>query len=449
MQKIKINNFKQIRDAEIEISKFVCLIGEQASGKSTIAKLIYFFKSLKAEYLKIFYEADQETEPKDIRSSFIHLIKTKFLEYFGVITQLNDFEVTYYTSVEKRYYIRLRKGPTGNLNINFSRNYWNIFEDKLKKLLAELKQSYRQKTSNYLLQSRINQMVVQKISNFANSLFCDDREIIFFPSGRCMITMLNSRLLEIISNYNYGSHLDSVSKIFSNTMRRSIDLTLVREYIGYIDSVKSKMESLDCEGLPAIFQHHIEKILKGRYLNEDGKERIYYDEEHFIPLNLASSGQQDVINIVIDIIDIFKDNLHANRIIEEPETHLFPTAQRFLIEIMVALCNYRDCTYIITTHSPFVLASINNILFYNTISNTKKREKNIDYFGTKDSAMELDNAFRLDIKDVKAYNISTETDKQYCTSLIDNQTGLIGSNLLDESSESIYSIFERLYENSF
>ena len=47
MQKIIIKNFGAIEYAEIEIKKVLVLIGEQASGKSTIAKLIYFFKSLK------------------------------------------------------------------------------------------------------------------------------------------------------------------------------------------------------------------------------------------------------------------------------------------------------------------------------------------------------------------------------------------------------------------
>ena len=42
MQKIIIKNFRQISYAEIEIKDFLFLIGEQASGKSTIAKLIYF-----------------------------------------------------------------------------------------------------------------------------------------------------------------------------------------------------------------------------------------------------------------------------------------------------------------------------------------------------------------------------------------------------------------------
>ena len=61
MQKIIIKNFRQISYAEIEIKDFLFLIGEQASGKSTIAKLIYFFKSLKQDYFNLLYEAKKRS----------------------------------------------------------------------------------------------------------------------------------------------------------------------------------------------------------------------------------------------------------------------------------------------------------------------------------------------------------------------------------------------------
>ena len=54
MQKLIVHNFKQITHAEIEVKDFLLLIGPQASGKSTIAKLLYFFKLLQQFFLDIF-----------------------------------------------------------------------------------------------------------------------------------------------------------------------------------------------------------------------------------------------------------------------------------------------------------------------------------------------------------------------------------------------------------
>ena len=47
MQKLVVKSqFMGVKPCVIEIRRFLLLIGEQASGKSTIAKLIYFFQTL-------------------------------------------------------------------------------------------------------------------------------------------------------------------------------------------------------------------------------------------------------------------------------------------------------------------------------------------------------------------------------------------------------------------
>ncbi|HAO20548.1 MAG TPA: hypothetical protein DCQ37_08820, partial [Desulfobacteraceae bacterium] len=75
MQKIRIKDFKAIKSADIEIKKTVLLIGEQASGKSTIAKLVYFFKSIKDDYLDLISENLESLNSKDeIQSKFWDVI---------------------------------------------------------------------------------------------------------------------------------------------------------------------------------------------------------------------------------------------------------------------------------------------------------------------------------------------------------------------------------------
>ena len=77
MQKIIIKNFRQISYAEIEIKDFLFLIGEQASGKSTIAKLIYFFKSLKQDYFNLLYETNKRSLV-ELQKKLISNIQNKF-----------------------------------------------------------------------------------------------------------------------------------------------------------------------------------------------------------------------------------------------------------------------------------------------------------------------------------------------------------------------------------
>ena len=48
LEQIKIREFGPIKKCDIEIRDFTILIGEQSSGKSTVAKSIFLFQEIKA-----------------------------------------------------------------------------------------------------------------------------------------------------------------------------------------------------------------------------------------------------------------------------------------------------------------------------------------------------------------------------------------------------------------
>ncbi|MDM3856880.1 MAG: AAA family ATPase [Aphanizomenon gracile PMC649.10] len=103
MQKIIIENFGPIQYAEIEVKKILVLIGEQASGKSTIAKLIYFFKSLRDDLFSQIYQDTHKdlfkkvpflVFPEDqfeIMTDIISTIRKKFYDFFGSTSYLPNF----------------------------------------------------------------------------------------------------------------------------------------------------------------------------------------------------------------------------------------------------------------------------------------------------------------------------------------------------------------------
>ena len=55
-------------------------------------------------------------------------------------------------------------------------------------------------------------------------------------------------------------------------------------------------------------------------------------------------------------------------IIEEPESHLFPETQKAVVEL-ISLVKNGSNKALITTHSPYVLGSVNNLLYADHISN--------------------------------------------------------------------------------
>ncbi len=99
MQKIIIKNFGGIRNSEIEVKKILVLIGEQASDKSTIAKLIYFFKILKDDLFSQIYRDKQKY--LDIGSDMLSPIRQKFYKFSSPTNHLHDFEIVFYYSFEE------------------------------------------------------------------------------------------------------------------------------------------------------------------------------------------------------------------------------------------------------------------------------------------------------------------------------------------------------------
>ena len=117
-------------------------------------------------------------------------------------------------------------------------------------------------------------------------------------------------------------------------------------------------------------KNKIDKILKGEYRIDDLGEKILFNKEteEYIYLSNTSSGQQESIRILQDIFLNILDNIKVLRILEEPEAHLFPVAQKQLIELLALMVNQNDDNQlIITTHSPYVLTVFNNLLFANRV----------------------------------------------------------------------------------
>ena len=96
MQKVIIKHLGPIKELEMEIKDFNLLIGEQATGKSTVAKAIYFFRSIKAtlqDYLCQLYDASLYNG-NDINGGFNKVLrkelKSVFVSLFGYSWDLDE-----------------------------------------------------------------------------------------------------------------------------------------------------------------------------------------------------------------------------------------------------------------------------------------------------------------------------------------------------------------------
>lgn len=82
-----------------------------------------------------------------------------------------------------------------------------------------------------------------------------------------------------------------------------------------------------------------------------------------IRLKNASSGIQSIFPILLtySVNYILYDKVF--HIVEEPEQNLFPTTQYEMLKYLTSDINNRDHKKLLTTHSPYILTSLNNLMY--------------------------------------------------------------------------------------
>ncbi len=97
METILIQNFKAIKNTakrEIKVANLTILTGEQATGKSTVAKLVYFFKKLPEEILDGILSGTR-LNSENFETKITEKILILFRNLFGLSKNLSAFEVSY------------------------------------------------------------------------------------------------------------------------------------------------------------------------------------------------------------------------------------------------------------------------------------------------------------------------------------------------------------------
>jgi hypothetical protein len=186
----------------------------------------------------------------------------------------------------------------------------------------------------------------------------------------------------------------------------------------------------------------IASILKGEYVPKENFVRLADGKK--VSLELLSSGQQEVLPLVLVFAYIISLRLDShgfsNIYVEEPEAHLFPDAQE-QISRLISFLRYnasQEVKFVITTHSPYILAAFNNLI---KVGNMVKQNPGLKEVVSK----EIPESMHIDIEHFSAYSL--ENGK--AASIIDKETNLINADAIDSVSESIMEIFNTLQDIEF
>ena len=230
--------------------------------------------------------------------------------------------------------------------------------------LTEFIDSYDEKTIDQLLQTRNTGDIKKDI----DTLFDNNEEVIYIPAGHSMMTLFSTQLMFMYSvmnddqkrsldycTQNYLERIMQLKPSFSNSVQE-----LIKNKIELTD-IKIDRENLQqCVEL-------MEQILQGEYRTMNGEERLQVTDDRYVKINFASSGQQEAVWILNVVFYYLLNNKKSYFIIEEPESHLFPNAQKLIAEF-ISLAKNGGNKILLTTHSPYILGSINNMLYANRIS---------------------------------------------------------------------------------
>ncbi|TAF08063.1 MAG: hypothetical protein EAZ77_07695 [Nostocales cyanobacterium] len=458
MQKIIIKNFAAIEYAEIEVRKILVLIGEQASGKSTIAKLIYFFKSLRDDLFSQIYR-DTNFTYLETTSDIINPTIQKFHNFFGSTSHLPNFEIVFYYSVEKNKFLKL----TIDENKKLSPKFGHLLDNDFITSVSSIKRFMHQQLNANNIGEQLQLVYAEEKIRYAQKLYTllDESfesyqaHSLFIISGR-NATVSYSDLFEKYLFASIQSSLEANIKISRN--EQTIDETLMLKFMERVGKIKDIFKILGHFSFEGIIDNYaknevkeklyeirnrINEILKGEYQIDHRGERIVFNtEEEYVYLSNASSGQQEVIRILQDIFLNILDDVKVLRIIEEPEAHLFPIAQKQLIELLSLMVNHNeDNQLIITTHSPYILTVFNNLLFANrVVEKNPSVESEVAEIIPKDSWLKAD--------DFSAYSLGNQSVSEttnYCESIFNSEKGTIQQNYLDTVSEILGGDFQSLY----
>lgn len=364
MHRLVVHNLGPIDHCELTCSHFMAFTGFQASGKSTIAKAIFYFRTIKDDIYSIAEDKaldrvsfDSSRSKANLKKLLINYLREKFLRVFGSSWGMdNSMYLEYYYTEQCFIRITLKEEtiyPTPNY-------IWFELSPELSNFLDENNNTISATTLG------VPESQKQELQSNLRRFFDDPFEVVYIPAGRSMLTLLSQQL-----SYIYTTMKDS--------QKRTIDYC-TQDYIERILSLKPEFSN----GLAGIMAYHgsknglpkssinlafelIRKVLRGAYCFSDGEERITLKENRYVKINFASSGQQEAVWILNLLFYYLVKNDPVLFIIEEPESHLFPESQKFITELIALVSNHNH-SVVLTTHSPYVLGSLNNLLYADQVA---------------------------------------------------------------------------------
>ncbi len=421
--KIEIRNFGPIKEACFDLKKYNVIIGEQASGKSYISKLIYFFRSLPSELLKVVVYYINYERPQN-KTNFENYNEHRYLNQ-----RLIKESVNYYNLIFKQ----VSFNEIGE--IKYTTQYGEIVLNKKGIEIQVLSKIIEDILNNLEIQgikednSLSKYLNVSAVSSIFRKYFPENNDSFYVPAGRMYnrkitksnVMLINKDPLELkfadfYNNLDIGYYDTTETDENGNVFEFLIDKAL--------ENKKNNINLLT------------KNIIKGKYIYQNHKEFIDLGNEKIIPLKDGSTGQKETARLTEILKFIIMYNLKEFMYIEEPEAHIYPIAQYNLTKLLALFVNNdSNNQLLITTHSPYILGALNNLLYAFKMSQFNNEEIN----------KIIPKEFWINPNEIGAYKIK----EGVLVDIFDTESGLICNEEIDEVSALLndeYAEMSNYYE---
>jgi hypothetical protein len=405
---LDIENFLSIQEFKWVIKPFNIITGDMGSGKSLCIKVLTFFEEILVSSILL---APGFSRKLFENGNFFDRFSEKFRKLFFLNdTNCRGLRITYSCKINGSDFTIL---VTWDDNQN--KLLWEC--DYLKKKLSKWSGYFSSPETPDLAQE-VRTRIYEEIEHDFLERF--PISTMFVPASRAALAVVGSNTpFKDTYLYDFAQNKDFLLSYF--------DIGLSDELAKILKVTNIKQNPVDENDV--VLEH------------KDGRT---------VPSLFSSSGQQELVYLLLLMEDLpyirFGYGNMLSIFVEEPSAHLFPKEQKELIESIVALFRKEkkaNRRFFITTHSPYVLNVINNMLQKgNMIQSNKEHTEKIDEINAKIKFPHLFadeiSALFIDNDGIKA-DILDPNEKLIFADTITNISGLINDDTaqLDELNNAL------------
>jgi energy-coupling factor transporter ATP-binding protein EcfA2 len=425
MRKLTIKNFSVIKEAELEFGKFTVLIGPQSSGKSLLCKLAYFLSKQAIDY------ALTAILSKDTFEGFKGTLVSEFTSRFPTTTWQRADSMVRLESFD--YWVQISGTAEVDgyeVRIDFSDQFELLFLT-LANQIQEAPDSGAESRKYIVEQAEARLNLLLTATFVHHALYIPDGRAFFANQSLGFSALKNPDIDPLIRDFSLEVSWGDSWKPNPIAGEKALHV---------LDEIRREMNS--------IAGGHIE----GR--NTSARFRRELDDK-IIPLTLLSSGTQELLplfNVLSQVATGQRDRIVFPRpnnlpamprdiilskgliYLEEPEANVFPDTQYKLVRLFARLSHESilDFSWVITTHSPYILTAFNNLMMAGQLAKEKPE------LTGEISEIVPENRWVKD-GELKAYCIDDGKLKS-----ILSKSGLIDGEYLDSVSDMIANEFDSL-----